>query len=314
MPTVTLVLPVYNVEKYIERCLDSCINQTYKEIEIILVDDCGSDSSIEKAEAYSAKDSRVKIIHNPTNLGTYHARRVGVEKSNTDYILFLDPDDELELDTIENLLYSMNKQFEIIFFGSRRVPSSKKWGKESKTPVLNNPKNKNEIITNIFKCKNLCYGTEGKIIKKAVLLKAYLELDISIDERLTYGEDVLLLTAVLTIIENAASIDKNLYIYHKNNESITVIDTRYNSVFKYNKLRDIIEKIKSIKSYNDLDSYIKNHISRRLELDSLNIMVPTEENEFKKIKLYMKVIYIRKSIRPIIKLSLHLVTLGKIKL
>ncbi|MBC5858386.1 glycosyltransferase family 2 protein, partial [Campylobacter jejuni] len=77
MSKISIILPTYNVEQYIERALDSCINQTFKDIEIIVVNDCGSDKSIDIAKEYTKKDERVKIIHNKENLKLLRARYEG---------------------------------------------------------------------------------------------------------------------------------------------------------------------------------------------------------------------------------------------
>jgi len=100
---ISIVLPVYNVGKYIERSLLSCMGQTCSGIEIIVVDDCGHDDSIEQAERLAQKDQRIKIVRNKENMGTYHARRIGVENSTGEYILFLDPDDELRLEAVDKI-------------------------------------------------------------------------------------------------------------------------------------------------------------------------------------------------------------------
>ncbi|HHD0794862.1 TPA: glycosyltransferase family 2 protein [Campylobacter jejuni] len=79
MPKISIILPTFNVEKYIAKALESCINQSFKDIEIIVVDDCGSDKSIDIAKEYAKKDKRIKIIHNEENLGLLRARYEGVK-------------------------------------------------------------------------------------------------------------------------------------------------------------------------------------------------------------------------------------------
>ncbi|WP_243832725.1 MULTISPECIES: glycosyltransferase family 2 protein [unclassified Campylobacter] len=74
---ISIIIPTYNVEKYIARALESCINQTFKDIEIIVVDDCGNDKSIEIAKEYAKKDTRIKIVYNEENLGLLRARYEG---------------------------------------------------------------------------------------------------------------------------------------------------------------------------------------------------------------------------------------------
>lgn len=97
---VSVILPVYNVEKYIREALDSVINQTYKNLEIILVDDGSPDSSGDICDEYAAKDDRIRVIHKE-NGGVSSARNAGIEAARGDWIYFMDPDDWIDPDTIE---------------------------------------------------------------------------------------------------------------------------------------------------------------------------------------------------------------------
>src|SRR5690554_2963882 len=97
---VSVVLPTYNVGSFISRCLESLRRQSFYEFEIVVVDDCGSDSSIAIVDKYAEVDKRIRVVRNPRNMGTYHARRVGVEHAVGEFVVFLDPDDELAKDTI----------------------------------------------------------------------------------------------------------------------------------------------------------------------------------------------------------------------
>lgn len=89
---VSFIIPVYNVEKYLEQCVDSILNQTYHDIEVVLVDDGSSDGSPMICDAYTKKDSRVKVIHKP-NGGLSDARNAGLDVASGDYIIFVDSDD-----------------------------------------------------------------------------------------------------------------------------------------------------------------------------------------------------------------------------
>lgn len=81
-PKISIVVPVYNVERYIAECLDSCVNQTLEDIEIVVVDDCGNDKSIEIAERFARSDSRVRVIHNKENMKLMLASEKHYFKSN----------------------------------------------------------------------------------------------------------------------------------------------------------------------------------------------------------------------------------------
>ena len=99
---VSVIIPVYNVEEYLKQCLDSVINQTYKNLEIILVDDGSFDNSGKICDEYALKDNRIKVIHKE-NGGLSDARNVGIKEATGEYITFIDSDDYTELDMIEYL-------------------------------------------------------------------------------------------------------------------------------------------------------------------------------------------------------------------
>jgi glycosyltransferase involved in cell wall biosynthesis len=110
---VSIIIPVYNVEPYIEDCILSVLNQTYKSIEVIAIDDCSTDKSIEvlkDAIVGHPKSDTVRIIENTENsLGPSEARNIGIRAAKGEYIFFLDSDDELPLDSIESLISVANK-------------------------------------------------------------------------------------------------------------------------------------------------------------------------------------------------------------
>lgn len=108
MELVTVIVPVYNVEKYIKECVDSIINQTYKNIEIILVDDGSKDKSGSICNDYKVLDSRIKVIHKE-NEGLGYARNSGLKIAKGKYVTFIDSDDKVEVELIENLLNGIHK-------------------------------------------------------------------------------------------------------------------------------------------------------------------------------------------------------------
>lgn len=101
-PKISVIIPVYNVEKYLERCIESVINQTYNNIEIILIDDGSADKSGKICDYFSKIDSRIKVIHKK-NGGLSDARNVGLQTASGDYIAFVDGDDWIEKDMYECL-------------------------------------------------------------------------------------------------------------------------------------------------------------------------------------------------------------------
>lgn len=110
MDLITIIVPVYNVKKYINECVDSLINQTYKNIEIILVDDGSTDKSGEICDGYAICDSRIKVIHK-RNEGLGFARNTGLKVAQGKFVTFIDSDDKADADLVENLvneIYEVN--------------------------------------------------------------------------------------------------------------------------------------------------------------------------------------------------------------
>lgn len=113
---VSIIIPVYNVEKYLRECIDSVINQTYKNLEIILVDDGSTDSSGKICDEYVEKDSRVVVVHKK-NEGPSKTRNAGLENANGKYVYFLDSDDYIESTALELLINTAeSKQADLVFF------------------------------------------------------------------------------------------------------------------------------------------------------------------------------------------------------
>ncbi len=107
--TITIIIPVYNKEAYLERCLDSVLAQTYPHLEVLLIDDCSKDDSLRICEDYAKKDSRVRVIKQAENAGASAARNAGIEAATGDYIGFTDADDWIEPGMYETLLEAIGK-------------------------------------------------------------------------------------------------------------------------------------------------------------------------------------------------------------
>lgn len=106
---VSVVIPIYNVERYLRRCLDSIIQQTYQELEIILIDDGSTDQSLAICREYAQADFRIKVIHK-TNGGLSSARNAGIDQAAGEYIAFVDSDDYVHVDFIAELLCYIKKE------------------------------------------------------------------------------------------------------------------------------------------------------------------------------------------------------------
>ncbi|MBQ4439189.1 glycosyltransferase family 2 protein [bacterium] len=111
-PKISIIIPVYNVEKYLRECLDSCTNQTLEDIEIICVDDCSTDNSPKILEEYRQKDKRIKIFKQDRNNKQGAARNRGLEVATGEYIWFVDSDDYIDTKACQ-ILYDAIKDFDV---------------------------------------------------------------------------------------------------------------------------------------------------------------------------------------------------------
>ena len=123
-PKISIIVPVYKVEKEIHRCVESIINQTFEDIEIILVDDGSPDKCPRICDEYANKDNRVKVIHKE-NGGLSDARNVGLLESSGEYVLFVDSDDYIDKYTCENFYYIIKDDIDIVVGDAVRIEDGK---------------------------------------------------------------------------------------------------------------------------------------------------------------------------------------------
>ena len=123
MPKISILIPIYNVEKYLQDCLESVIHQTERDIEIICVDDASVDGSLKILQEYVNRDNRLKLLKHTENKGLCKTRKDAVEVATGKYILFLDSDDYLSLDTCEKLFAFMETgKYDFLQFGANIIP------------------------------------------------------------------------------------------------------------------------------------------------------------------------------------------------
>ena len=109
-PEISVIVPVYNVEKYLPKCLDSILASTFSDIEVILVDDCGQDGSRAICDKYAARDTRVRVIATLHNVGLSASRNIGMDNARGKYISFIDSDDYIDMTMYEKLRTAMERE------------------------------------------------------------------------------------------------------------------------------------------------------------------------------------------------------------
>ncbi len=214
---VSIIIPVYNGESIIRRSINSAISQTYKDIEIICVDDASTDNTPDILKEYANKDCRIHVFTESRNVGTSKARKDGGKMSKGEHILFLDADDELEPFTCERLLQVYEEhRWDILQFGAEiigeKTVNKEKLQSVSKymKPVLGEVSisKERELCFEIQKnAHNLC----GKFMNGTVVRRAFSLLS---DDRLLMGEDLYAFYAISLLADGYFGIDDKLYKYY----------------------------------------------------------------------------------------------------
>lgn len=119
-PLVSIIMPVYNVEKYLAQAINSVLNQTHTNFELILVDDASPDNSPTLCDEFSKKDSRICVIHKPVNQGLGYARNTGLDAAQGEYVYFIDSDDYIQNDLLEKALSAFTDNIDFVVFGINR--------------------------------------------------------------------------------------------------------------------------------------------------------------------------------------------------
>lgn len=224
---VSVVLPIYKVEKYLDRCIESVVNQTYPHLEIILVDDGSPDRCPQICEDWAAKDSRIRVIHKE-NAGIGMARNTGIEHARGTYIFFFDSDDYVAPNTIE-LAYSaaQEHQAQVVCFGHHDVDSRGKivrsWAPSCPKPVFTGAEVQDVFLPNLlYDDPQDCWNLNAS----ACMAMFSMELIHStgwrfVSEREILSEDIYSIVALYKHVQRVAVVSEALYSYCRNSQSIS---------------------------------------------------------------------------------------------
>jgi glycosyltransferase involved in cell wall biosynthesis len=203
-----VIIPVFNVEKYLRRCLDSVLSQTFTGFEVILVDDCSPDASPEICEEYAKKDRRIKVLHNIQNKGLPQTRKAGLDAACGDYILFVDSDDWVENNMLE-LLYNkaVSDDLDIVYCGIYINTDTEQYMFDF--PFLDD---KIEMIKEITVWEKFSPAVWNKLVKREIYKKV-------IFPSANYGEDRQIIIQVIHYALKTGYIQAALYHYYTNNDS-----------------------------------------------------------------------------------------------
>lgn len=282
MPTISIIVPIYNKEKYISRCVASLLNQTLKDLQIILVDDGSTDKSKKICDEYLKIDNRIEVIHKE-NGGVSAARNYGLEIAKGDYITFVDPDDYLDLDAIE-YLYNLIDEYnaDIACYRMRTYKNNMKKNNDENDENIEIYTG-NKIIENQILGKFL-YSSCNKLYSRDL----FNNVNDRFNENIMYAEDALF----------------NIYMMSKSNKLVFSNSKKYNyfineesTVSKINDKRlDILKAQKIMFYFLRKNNYSYSQYISMQYIDSIILLV----NEIAYNKVNSKNNYILKELKKII--------------
>lgn len=209
---ISVIVPVYNVENYLDNCVESIVNQTYKDLEIILVDDGSPDNCPAMCDEWAKKDSRIRVIHKE-NGGSSSARNAGLEAANGDYIAFVDSDDSIDVDMYQTMMELFSDEVDVVICGHQKINSS---DSPEKCDIGNNTKTilmREELADEVF--GKLNNSSCNKLYKKSAL--TYLEFPTDIQ----HGEDLIFNVKNLLNWSGGIICSCEFYHYYTREDSIT---------------------------------------------------------------------------------------------
>lgn len=219
---ISVIVPVYNTAQYLPICIESILNQTYKNIEIILIDDGSEDESLKICKEYSKKDSRIRVVANK-HQGLVSARKSGVKEASGEYCIFVDSDDWIASELLEEVFpLTEGGTTDIVNFSLQNVDGEKRtdWKYTISEGIYEKKELENIYSKMVFDfekgfpgiIQSLC----SKLMKKDILLSSMS----TVDENITLGEDAAIVYKAMLLSEKIAVINRCFYYYRVRQNSM----------------------------------------------------------------------------------------------
>lgn len=234
MIKISIIVPVYNTGQYLERCLNSVINQNFKEIEIIIINDCSTDNSLDIIKKYMQIDKRIVLINKEKNGGLSAARNSGIEIAKGEYILHIDSDDWIEQNYFRDMYeYAIKNKADIVIsdyyedYDNQNIIYI-----QGQKEIYDIQINKLKAIENIF-----LFRGSTSVWNKLIKTELYKKNQIKHPQGISLGEDLAVIPKLIYYSQKVVKLNKAYYHYIQNPLSIT---KKYNK----NKIYEIYEVLK----------------------------------------------------------------------
>lgn len=298
MKLVTVIVPIYNVEKYLRQCLNSIINQTYNKLEIILVDDGSKDGCSNICEEYAKNDNRIRVIHKK-NAGLGMARNSGLEIANGEFVVYVDSDDWLEKDMIEKLLMAIDQeQADFAVCGYKKQTSNGKVISRniccSINTIFSNDEIKDMVLLPILGAKaearndierEMCVWTN--MYRMSIIKDNHLRF---VSERVYLSEDLFYNINYIMHVKRAVFIPECLYNYRINEVSLTNIYRKNRFQLLCNLYKKEIDLLMKYNLYEDAKQRIQRTFIMKMR-NTIRILVnsnnETRTNRYADLKMIL---------------------------
>lgn len=267
---VSIIIPVYNVEKYLNKCIVSVVSQSYKNLEVILIDDGSLDTSSQICDEWAKKDGRIKVIHQK-NRGVSSARNAGLNIASGTYVGFVDSDDWIEQNTFEKLVELMEPRSMVVFNVCFETNSSSVNKFNFEHTVINN---KTEIICKIINGDFGWTACWDKFYDLTLIRENHLKFD----ESLTVGEDYFFIYQYAKLIDKV--ILTNDVFYHYYLERSDSVMNSHNLDY-YNRWL-VTEKI----LYDNQDKQVQTTVVNRVVHELYDVVVELITMQHRSLQLY----------------------------
>lgn len=273
---ISIIVPIYKVELYLSSCIDSILNQTYKDFEVILVDDGSPDLCPVICDEYAKKDKRIKVVHKD-NGGQSSARNAGLEIARGEYIAFVDSDDTIHPDMLK-ILVSMIAQKDIAICGHKEVTENNNTPQKVDTFKKNEELSEDDLWNEIF-CK-LNNAVWNKLYRKSLIKELRFPLS------LPHGEDLFFNLNYLLNCHSGALNKSPLYYYLKRDGSVTQSRFSKKRLFEIRSKDLALDFIKRYRSkyipYAELFSFrSRMNVLRTIYHEHLQVQYDTEVEQMK---------------------------------
>lgn len=241
-PLISVIIPVYNVEKYLDECMDSVLHQTYTNLDVILVDDGSVDNSPEMCDEYAKKDARVQVIHKE-NGGLVSAWIDGVKSAKGDYVIFLDSDDWISITMVEDMVNQASGQEKEIICGNYIIEKEKKSipVKQALEPGVYDRKKLEELVFPVLLGKenrSIHFSRCMKLISKELILDNIPYCD----PALTMGEDVGIMLPAMWDAQRIVIMEEGYHYHYRSVDASMVHKYNPGMCEKVNLLYDTLKK------------------------------------------------------------------------